>query len=62
MQSENLTIKEAAAYAGIGINKMRKLAHRDDFPVIRLGERTVRIPKHALDKWLNEQIPEKARA
>jgi|GEM_PF-6866872 DNA binding domain, excisionase family len=49
------TIFEAAEYMGIGRNAMYALVRTADFPSIKLGERTIVIPKAALEEWLKEK-------
>jgi len=51
-----LTVKQMAEELGIGINTAYQLIHSDGFPVIRFGERQIRIPKAGLEKWLLKQV------
>ena len=50
-----LTVKEMADELGIGINAAYQLANSAGFPVIRFGERKIRIPKAGLERWLLKQ-------
>lgn len=54
---ERLTysIPEMAQVLGIGTNKAYDLIHINGFPVIKFGN-CYRIPKEALQKWLNEAV------
>jgi excisionase family DNA binding protein len=47
-----LTVPEMAKELSIGINNAYKLVNSEGFPVIRFGERCIRIPKNALEDWL----------
>ena len=57
---EQLTIKtaEAAALSGIGINRLRELARRPEFPAFRDG-RKILIYKELFEEWLKQQAIEK---
>lgn len=54
-----LTLPEAAKELGIGENLMRQLAHRDDFPAFKIGNRW-RIPLHGLEAWVAEKAEQRA--
>jgi len=53
------TVKEAAIYAGIGINHMYALCNQADFPVIKLSTRRFIIPKVKFDEWLLKKAEKK---
>lgn len=54
-QKANLTLEEAAAYSGIGINKLRKLSDYEDCKfVLWIGTKCL-IKRQKLDKYLSEQ-------
>ncbi|MDU1224787.1 helix-turn-helix domain-containing protein [Varibaculum cambriense] len=56
------SMKEAAAYAGVAINTLRRWVYRDGLPAARHG-RVVRIRKDELERWLEPNItPAKAVA
>ena len=57
---EQLIIKtaEAAALSNIGINRIRELAKRPDFPSFRDG-RKILIYKELFEEWLKQQAIEK---
>lgn len=58
MDKATLSVKEFAAYLGIGQNKAYELvaiADQIGLPVLKFGERTNRIPIKALDEWLNSK-------
>lgn len=46
-----LTIREAAALAGIGLNSMYEAVRRGDFPSLRISRRLL-IPKAAFERIL----------
>lgn len=48
-----ISVKEAAKLCGIGTANMYDLAHREDFPSIRVGKRII-IPYDRFVRWLNE--------
>lgn len=50
-----LTVKELAAELGIGMNNAYQLVNSAGFPVVRFGERKIRIPRAALEAWLLRQ-------
>ncbi len=54
MQKILIDIKEFTELTGIGDDKARELARRDDFPKIRVGNRTKIIVKE-LDKWFMDR-------
>ena len=47
-----LTVKETAQILGVSVATVSKLVKTGQLPAIRLGKRTVRIPKAALEQWL----------
>lgn len=51
-----LTVSEAAKLLNIGRNTCYELARRREIPVICLGQRSVRIPRHALEDWIRRQV------
>ncbi len=53
-----LSTKEAATLSGIGINRMRELARRPEFPAFRDG-RKILIYKDLFLEWLKQQAVEK---
>lgn len=50
-----LTPKEAAAVLRISPIKVYELLKQPDFPAVRLGPRTTRIPIDALRRWMAER-------
>ncbi len=46
-----LTLKEAAAYIGVGINKIYELSKRSDFPCVKVGTKRLAI-KSELSNYL----------
>lgn len=57
-----LTMKQAAQYANVAENTLRKWVYRDGLPAVRRG-RVVRIEKAALIAWLQPNVtPAKAVA
>ena len=53
-QKSNLTLEEAAAYSGVGINKLRKLSNKEncDFVLWVGGKRLIKRKK--LDQYLDD--------
>ena len=49
-----LTMQHVQEILGISRAKTYELAHRREFPVVRLG-RTMRVPREAFLRWLNTQ-------
>lgn len=49
-----MTVREVAAYLRIGVTNAYELVKRDGFPLIRIG-RQMRVPRKALDEWVNRQ-------
>lgn len=52
MEKLAISVKEAAKMLGIGLAGMYTLVHREDFPVIQVGNRLV-IPLEAFRRWLD---------
>ncbi len=51
-QKSNLTLEEAAAYSGIGINKLRTLSNGEDCPfVLWVGTKRL-IKRRKLDEYV----------
>lgn len=58
-----MSIKEMGAYLGIGQNRAYDLVAIADtiqLPVLRFGERTIRIPINALNEWMKSEEAQKA--
>lgn len=55
-EKSNLTLKEAAAYSGIGINKLRKLTNDDNCEfVLWVGTKRL-IKRKKLDEYLEKHF------
>ncbi len=53
-QKSNLTIEEAAAYSGIGVNRLRELTNVDSCPfVLWVGTKRL-IKRRKFDKFVEE--------
>lgn len=53
-KKSNLTLKEAADYSGIGINKLRELTDREDCPfVLWVGNKRL-LKRKKLDEYLEK--------
>lgn len=50
-----LTVPEAAEYLRISRNLAYNLVKRGILPHINLTERTIRVPRHALELWIERQ-------
>lgn len=54
-EKSNLTVEEAAAYSGIGINKLRELSNKKDCDfVLWVGSKRL-IKRQKLDDYLKKQ-------
>jgi excisionase family DNA binding protein len=49
-----LTVEQLQDFLGISRPKAYELVHTKGFPAIRIG-RTIRVPREALMRWINEQ-------
>ena len=49
-----LNVSEAAEILGVSRSVVYQLMHREDFPVFKVGTRTL-IPRAKLEKWANSQ-------
>lgn len=49
-----MTVREVATYLKIGVTNTYELVKREGFPLIRVG-RQMRVPKKALEEWVNKQ-------
>lgn len=58
MEKTTLSVNEMAAYLGISRPLAYQLAHRADFPAVKIGERRIIVPVAALDAWLAQQATE----
>lgn len=58
IQAEALTVKEAAKVLNLSTQTMYQLIRQPDFPAVRLGPRTTRIPVQALRRWMEERAEE----
>lgn len=45
-------VAQVAQALGIGRDAVYELIARGELPVVRLGERSVRIPRHLLERWV----------
>ncbi|HIT84893.1 MAG TPA: helix-turn-helix domain-containing protein [Candidatus Ornithomonoglobus intestinigallinarum] len=53
-EKSNLTLEEAAAYSGIGINKLRKLTDREDCDfVLWIGTKRL-VKRKKLDEYIEK--------
>ncbi len=55
MEREYLTIADVATMLGVSKPTVRKAVDERGLPAIRLGERTYRFSRVAVDNWINEQ-------
>lgn len=53
MEKFSLTVKEAAAYIGIGYTKMYELVRENKVPNIKFGKRFV-IPRVRFEQWADD--------
>lgn len=56
-QKSNLTLEEAAAYSGIGINKLRSMTDSDECKfVFWNGTKRLMIKRRKLDEYLDKEF------
>lgn len=48
-----LKVEDLQKILGIGRNSAYELIYQKNFPVLRLGERKIRIPKDKLVEWIS---------
>ena len=54
-EKSNLTVEEAAAYSGVGVNKLRELSNKKDCDfVLWVGSKRL-IKRRKLDDYLKKQ-------
>lgn len=51
-----LTVADVQKVLGIGKNAAYELIYQKNFPVLKLGERKIRIPKNAFVDWIRSNI------
>ena len=55
-EKSNLTVEEAAAYTGIGINKIREMSEGDNCPfVLWVGKKRL-IKRRKFDEYVEKQF------
>ena len=45
-------VAQTAKVLGVGRDCVYELVASGELPSVRLGERTIRIPRHLLEKWI----------
>lgn len=55
-QKSNLTLEEAAAYSGIGINKLRKISNNEQCPFVLWNGSKRLIKRRKLDDYTDQQF------
>lgn len=53
-EKSNLTLEEAAAYSGIGINKLRELSNKDDCEFVLWNSTKRLIKRKKLDEYIEK--------
>jgi excisionase family DNA binding protein len=53
--SDLLTLKEVKDILKVGQNKVYEMAQTKQIPVVKIGNKGYRVPRHALEKWIEEQ-------
>ncbi|HOJ95040.1 MAG TPA: excisionase [Fervidobacterium nodosum] len=53
-EKSNLTLEEAAAYSGIGINKLREITNEKDCPFVLWNGTKRLIKRKKLDEYLEK--------
>lgn len=51
-----LSMDEVARVLGVSRKVAYKLAHRKGFPVVRVGEKRLVVPKDLLKDWLHKNV------
>lgn len=51
-----LTAKDIQERLSISRKKTYELLNRDDFPSIRVGERSIRVPQEAFRNWIDRKL------
>lgn len=51
-----LTVADVQKALGIGKNAAYELIYQKNFPVLKLGERKIRVPKSAFVDWIKSNI------
>jgi excisionase family DNA binding protein len=56
--SDRLALRapEAAAALGISLRSLMTLVKAGDVPFVRIGERSLRFPRAALERWLESKV------
>jgi len=50
------TVKETAQFLGVNPIKCYELCRTPGFPVVRIGQKRLVVPKEALKRWLDAQV------
>jgi excisionase family DNA binding protein len=53
LKSQTYTIKEASQVLGVSANATYKAVARGEIPVVRFGDRMMRVSREALDRLIN---------
>lgn len=48
-------VATTAKVLGVGRDAIYELIARDELPHVRLGARTIRIPRHLLEQWIESK-------
>jgi len=55
-KNEYYTVKQAAEALQVSVRVIRKLILEKNLPIVNLKERLTRIPRKALEEWVDKQI------
>ncbi len=55
-EKSNLTVEEAAAYTGIGINKIREMSNGDNCPFVLWVGNKILIKRRKFDEYVEKQF------
>ena len=55
-EKSNLTVEEAAAYTGIGINKIREMSNGDNCPFVLWVDNKRLIKRRKFDEYVEKQF------
>lgn len=55
-KKQMLTVRDIQKRLNIGRKQAYELVKQEDFPSIRVGERSIRIPRFAYQSWLRSKL------
>ena len=58
VQKELMDIRKASAYLGIKVNTLYEWVYTRRIPHFKIGGRSIRFDRRALDQWIEKQMVE----